>query len=436
LNTVLDAPDLRDDYYCSLLAYSYTTHSLAVGLDQTVYIWSENHGPRRLVNGNAWHTPHLSHLTSLAFSSAEGANSVLAIGRQDGQIVLWSLYEDEPRFEAQQPSGIACTSWKPCVTMRRSLRTPESTNMVPTEELIVGDEVGNIYYYSIEWPKTQDLQHDDWPGAMTLLRRIDVHTQQICGLAWSPKGDYFASGGNDNACCLFDAYAVTGRDNPSAAISSDGTEVSYMEDGRLRIRIMPGTGPTTDGREKHRWMHSAAVKAIAFCPWQTGLIATGGGSNDRCIHFYHTGSGACLAQINVAAQVTSLIWSTTHREIAVTFGYASPEHPIRIAVFTWPACKQVVAIPWVGDLRALYAISYPKGPDETNRLRGDEFGKAGSRGCDEGCLVVAASDQSVKFHEVWGKTKKGVGLAKGVLGGSDILESLEGIDKESAETIR
>lgn len=87
------------------------------------------------------------------------------------------------------------------------------------------------------------------------------------------------------------------------------------------------------------------MKAIAFCPWREGLVATGGGSHDKCIHFFHTTSGVALATIAVHAQVTSLIWSTTRREIAATFGYAQPEHPYRIAVFSWPKCRQVAAIP-------------------------------------------------------------------------------------------
>jgi hypothetical protein len=95
----------------------------------------------------------------------------------------------------------------------------------------------------------------------------------------------------------------------------------------------------------HSFRHSAAVKAIAFAPWQPNLLATGGGSNDRRIHFFHTGSGATLALINVFSQVTSLVWSTTRREIVATFGYSQPEHEIRIAVFSWPSCECVVRIP-------------------------------------------------------------------------------------------
>ncbi len=34
--------------------------------------------------------------------------------------------------------------------------------------------------------------------------------------------------------------------------------------------------------------HSAAVKAMAWCPWQSNGLATGGGSNDRTIRFWNT----------------------------------------------------------------------------------------------------------------------------------------------------
>jgi cell division cycle 20, cofactor of APC complex len=30
------------------------------------------------------------------------------------------------------------------------------------------------------------------------------HTQEVCGLKWSPDGSYLASGGNDNALLIWD----------------------------------------------------------------------------------------------------------------------------------------------------------------------------------------------------------------------------------------
>lgn len=291
---------------------------------------------------------------------------------------------------------------------------------------------------------------------MTLVAKITLHSQQICGLAWSLDGEFFASGGNDNLCCLTEVNKI---------LSDNGTDASPPRPPEQDVESTPsgstagpsqpsgqhstmladlGSGSHGDGNpanvhtvrtstnsirhldvgaEKYRWVHGAAVKAIAFCPWREGLVATGGGSNDKCIHFYHTMSGAALATIAVSAQVTSLIWSTTKREIAATFGYAQPDHPFRIAVFSWPDCKQVAAIPWEGDHRALFAIPYPC--NATGASRG-----VSSRTAQEGCIIVASSDKSVKFHEVWSSERKATVGGSGTLGGSDILEALEGIDKE------
>ncbi|EWC48807.1 hypothetical protein DRE_00112 [Drechslerella stenobrocha 248] len=255
---------------------------------------------------------------------------------------------------------------------------------------------------------------------MTLVRRMKVHTQQICGIAWSIDASQVATGGNDNQCILFDVETPKNEDSDSQDADEPNRE--------LIIR--------------HKWTHSAAVKAIAFCPWQKSLIATGGGSNDRGIHFHHTFTGASIATINVSAQVTSLIWSTQRREIAATFGYANPEHPIRIAVFTWPECHKIVSIPWAEDMRALYALPYPGGPPESKngRLLNSETAPTVSKDGKvyEGSLVVAASDETIRFHEVWGVTdtrhRKRRGSSSAL--GSEILENLEGIYREGPAKIR
>ncbi|KAI0834040.1 WD40 repeat-like protein [Hypoxylon sp. FL0890] len=402
---VLDAPGLRDDFYCSIMSYSRTCNTLAVGLGNLLYGWSESSGVTLLNTGlkdGSW-------LTSVAFSSDQGGKSILAFGRSSGLLSLVSLFDSLlPRFEAYHPEPIACLSWRPTTSTRPSRNRRNPAVLVKTEDLLVGDDM---------------VARENWRGAMTLLARIKVHSQQICGLAWSPDGEQFATGGNDNLCCLFSVDSVTdgehcpnaSLDKPQAANSTGNEEElnspNAEDEGAIFSPSSPGLtfdcpSPLSNmkclpaGSEKHRWRHGAAVKAIAFCPWRQGLVATGGGSNDKCIHFYHTNSGAALATISVAAQVTSLIWSTTRREIAATFGYAQPDHPYRIAVFSWPDCRQVAA----------------------ERLK--------SRTAEEGCIIVASSDESVKFHEVWVAGRKATTLSSGVLAGSDILEMGEGIDKE------
>lgn len=536
---ILDAPYLRDDFYCSTLAYCSTSGILAVGLAQFVYLWSEgvtvDHPPFGDVHPS-------NYVTSLSFSSENGGRSILAVGRQSGQLTLWSVFDSKIRFELSHPSSISCVVFKPTTTRRNSERFPGLE--IDAEELVVGDETGNVWYYSVEWPVIRNKW--SWTGSMTLLAKIVAHTQQVCGLAWSPDQRYLATGGNDNVCLLFDLHdiipaSILNRSayspvSPSSSDSPSGIHFQafpcisiHNTPGRLRLfsrehianHILPSwahsplirvsaTSPVLSNlgnlisglertiiipanSQKYRLPHSAAVKAIAFAPWQPTLLATGGGSNDRAIHFYHCRTGVCLATINVFAQVTSLIWSQTRREIAATFGYSQPEHPFRIAVFAWPSCAQVAVIPWgpYGSSwdgydrdfnfdcgRALWAISYPgrrsrpvssvnddsRSPStsnsvptssstrpQTSRSRAEaghlardqpvrpkekEGGMWCTRTIEEGCIIVASSDQTVKFHEIWTGRRASVGSASGLFGGSDILESMEGIEKAGSEVIR
>ena len=43
---------------------------------------------------------------------------------------------------------------------------------------------------------------------------------------------------------------------------------------------------------------------------------------------------------------------------------------------------------------------------------------------------MAASDETVKFHEIWSGEEKTAVTKPGIFGGSDILEDLQGIMKE------
>lgn len=530
---ILDAPFLRDDFYCSTLAYSYTIGVLAVGLAQYVYLWSEGstleHPPLGDIHPS-------NYVTSLSFSSEDGGRSILAIGRQSGQLSLWGAFESKVRFEVSHPHRISCVSFKPKTTLRLSERY--GNLVVRAEDLAVGDDFGSVWYYSVEWPEMQNKW--SWTGAMTLLAKISAHSQQICGMAWSPDERFLATGGNDNACLLFEVRAIIPLPFSDAPIFSVSTESSSsmsvhappslhlgeiprqsLSGHRIMSHLLPswfypppirpfqaapllshagtvisGKGKTVilpSNHHKYRLVHSAAVKAIAFAPWQPSLLATGGGTNDRAIHFWHTRTGVCLATINVFAQVTSLIWSQTRREIVATFGYAQPDHPIRIAVFAWPSCAQVAVIPWgpYGTSsdpipsydcgRALWAVIYPgqaprppsmtpsnsdihtppasrsPTPSPTRsrstvrqsspatrgtgrspvRPKEKEGGMWCSRTMVEGCIIVASSDQTVKFHEVWTGRRTSTGSAAwGLFGGSDILEGMEGIEKSGSEVIR
>ena len=50
--------------------------------------------------------------------------------------------------------------------------------------------------------------------------------------------------------------------------------------------------------------HAAAVKAIAWSPHQHGLLASGGGTADRCIRFWNTLTSTPLSCVDTGSQVT------------------------------------------------------------------------------------------------------------------------------------
>ena len=307
---VLDAPAFRDDFYCSLLAYSRTAQCLAVGLGTHVYLWSESRG---VDTPSSLSSTFAGHITSLSFSSTEGGRAILAIGRSDGRVTLWSPLDAEPRFDSEQPASVSCLAFSPRTSSRSSVR--HETVKLATELLIIGDEAGHIYIYAVEWPSSEERDLYDWPGAMTLLARLTAHTQQVCGLAWAPDNAHFASGGNDNSVYIFETKKII---SPSANRRHTNTsENSLVVRHSDSYTPAPTPGQVSNQQSpvpslpasiaKHHLPHAAAVKALSFAPWQPTLLACGAGSNDRGIHFYHTLSGTKLAAIDCSAQVTSLV---------------------------------------------------------------------------------------------------------------------------------
>ena len=49
--------------------------------------------------------------------------------------------------------------------------------------------------------------------------------------------------------------------------------------------------------------HTAAVKAIAWSPHQHGILASGGGTADRCIRFWNSQTSARLSSVDTGSQV-------------------------------------------------------------------------------------------------------------------------------------
>ena len=115
------------------------------------------------------------------------------------------------------------------------------------------------------------------------------HRQEVCGLKWSTSGQQLASGGNDNLLYIWD--------RSMASMHSRSQWLHRLED------------------------HTAAVKALAWCPFQRNLLASGGGGSDGCIKFWNTHTGACLNSVDTGSQVCALLWNKNERELLSSHGF-------------------------------------------------------------------------------------------------------------------
>ncbi|CAK8680963.1 unnamed protein product [Clavelina lepadiformis] len=150
-----------------------------------------------------------------------------------------------------------------------------------------------------------------------------------------------ASGGNDNKLLVWSASA-------SSAFQQQAAQ-TYSE-------------------------HLAAVNAIAWSPHQHGLLASGGGTADRCIRFWNTLTQQPLQCVDTGSQVCNLAWSKHASELVSTHGYSQNQ----ILLWKYPSLCQVAKLTG-HSYRVLYLVN----------------GEA---------IVTGAGDETLRFWNVFSKS--------------------------------
>jgi len=170
------------------------------------------------------------------------------------------------------------------------------------------------------------------------------HRQEVCGLKWSFDEQMLASGGNDNKLLVWNLRT------PAPALQF------------------------TD--------HLAAVKAIAWSPHQNGLLASGGGTADRCIRFWNTTTGTPMQAVDTGSQVCNLMWSKNVNEIVSTHGYSLNQ----VMVWKYPTMSKVATLSG-HTYRVLYLAMSPDGQT----------------------IVTGAGDETLRFWNVFPGHKTSLG---------------------------
>lgn len=164
------------------------------------------------------------------------------------------------------------------------------------------------------------------------------HRQEVCGLKWSLDETQLASGGNDNKLLIWNT-------------------------SNLRQASMKFSD------------HQAAVKAIAWSPHQHGLLASGGGTADRCIKFWNTLNSSCINSIDTGSQVCNLAWSRNTNELVSTHGYSLNQ----VIAWRYSSGMSKLATLTGHTFRVLYLATSPCGQN----------------------IVTGAGDETLRFWSVF-----------------------------------
>lgn len=353
---VLDAPGLRNDFYSNLISWSSKTNCIAVGLDRQVYLWNNNDGVSLVKMDNR------GTITTISFSKGD----FFLVGTLTGNLCLMSQAQNKVIGRIRiEGAGICCIQWSKCDSF-----------------FFVGDSKGIVTCYEVLIIPRNEMTCDTVYSATFIKRSCFIfHKQQICGITLNIEENEIAIGGNDNYCTIWD-------------ISEIGSPIL-----------------------KHLLPHNAAVKAIAYCPWSKSLLATGGGTRDRNLRFWHTTTGTLLHILDTTCQITSLIWSNFSKEIVVTFGFGDDNNRLIVAGYTFPNLSQVFKVNAGTNLRILSAVLSP----------------------DNESICVTTNDETIRFYKIWKTTSHPLvclpeAPSFGVYG-SPIIEMFEGVNKKG-ESIR
>ncbi|KAK5828324.1 WD40-repeat-containing domain protein [Linnemannia elongata] len=162
---VLDAPDLKDDFYLNLVDWS-SKNVLGVGLGSSVYLWSA-------ATGNVHQLCDVGSPDTVTSLSWTGSASYLAVGTDKGDIQIWDVaVQKRIRTMTGHTQRVGVLAWS-------------------DHTLTSGSRDRKIYHRDV---RTQEMYQQTLIG----------HSGEVCGLKWNGSGTQLASGGNDNRLIIWD----------------------------------------------------------------------------------------------------------------------------------------------------------------------------------------------------------------------------------------
>ncbi|NXN20735.1 CD20B protein, partial [Nycticryphes semicollaris] len=158
---------------------------------------------------------------------------------------------------------------------------------------VVGALSWNHYILS-SGSRLGSIHHHDVRVAQHHVGTLCQNKQSICSLKWSLTGQLLASGSSDGILNIWPG-------NPSVKLQSQP------------LKTIP---------------HSSAVKAVNWCPWQPGVLATGGGMEDGILRVWDINCEKIIQSAATDSQICSLLWLPKTSELMT--GQGLPGNQMKI----------------------------------------------------------------------------------------------------------
>ncbi|EPS65130.1 hypothetical protein M569_09650, partial [Genlisea aurea] len=198
---------------------------------------------------------------------------------------------------------------------------------------------------------------------------IKPHRGEVCGLKWSTTGRYLATGANDHRVYIWDASKMRSKQDYTLCFDE----------------------------------HCAAVKALAWCPFDHNVIASGGGTEDGCVKVWNLKNGRCISNFDSRSQasfffffstwalilksilcelfrqICGLQWNRHHKEIVSAHGYGHEDYRNRLCLLKYPSMSCI----WESPQQRARVLHLSQSPDGLS-------------------AVSAVEDATIRFWEVFG----------------------------------
>ena len=150
--------------------------------------------------------------------------------------------------------------------------------------------------------KDTSIIHWDMRLQHACIATLDGHTDNVVALKWNHEGDILVSAGSEGDMCFWDP----------------------------RVMFIEHTLKA----------HTTTVKTLAWCPWQSNLLATGAGLGDGTIKTWNTSSYSLVDTTETNSQVSALVWSNGTHELVSSHGHKDP----RIVIWQYPRMIPLVEL--------------------------------------------------------------------------------------------